>query len=277
MNKLIELSKKVFAPKRSFQVPVYHMASMARSGETMMLSLLDRHPQLQVVHNLRKQDEQYELDLFEYLRTCDEQVLASGHPLVAPYQLRTGQKLVLKQGVWEHRSEFKGIVLARNPISIFASLLTYDGPANERGEFDWSKNEKRLTTWMEDIDPGLNEQLSGKNPVEQFALFYNRRMGSLIQLGLPVFRYEDVVKCPQQQLPKILSQFDVEWEPAMLESSEAAYVGHGKNLLGSPVSEQSLTKYAGVIDEATFDQLKSLTSSTASEFGYKLGWQSDCV
>ena len=102
-------------------------------------------------------------------------------------------------------------------------------------------------------------------------------MGSLIQLGLPVFRYEDIVKCPQQQLPKILSQFDVEWEPAMLESSEAAYVGHGKNLLGSPVSRQSLTKYAGVIDEATFDQLKSLTISTASEFGYKLGWQSDCV
>ena len=65
MNKLIELSKKVFTRKRSFEVPVYHMASMARSGETMMLSLLNRHSQLQVVHNLRRQDEQYELDLFE--------------------------------------------------------------------------------------------------------------------------------------------------------------------------------------------------------------------
>ena len=150
MNKLIELSKKVFAPKRSFQVPVYHMASMARSGETMMLSLLNRHSQLQVVHNLRRQDEQYELDLFEYLRTCEQQVLESDHLLVAPYQLQAGQKLVLKQGVWEHRSEFKGVVLARNPISIFASLLTYDGPANERGEFDWSNNEKRLATWMDD-------------------------------------------------------------------------------------------------------------------------------
>ncbi len=277
MNKLIELSKKVFTRKRSFEVPVYHMASMARSGETMMLSLLNRHSQLQVVHNLRRQDEQYELDLFEYLRTCEQQVLESDHLLVAPYQLQAGQKLVLKQGVWEHRSEFKGVVLARNPISIFASLLTYDGPANERGEFDWSNNEKRLATWMDDIDPGLNEQLKSKGPVEQFALFYNRRMGKLFQSGLPIFRYEDIVRHPQEQLREILGHFDVTWEPAMLDPHEAAYEGHGKNLLGLPVSRQSLTKYSVVLNEKTFDQLKRLTVETASQFGYKLDWMSDLI
>lgn len=277
MNQLLKLSKRVFARHRSFEVPVYHMASMARSGETMMLSLLNRHSQLQVVHNLKKQDERYELDLFEHLRTCEQTTLASDHSLVAPYELQAGQKLILKQGVWEHRAEFKGMVLARNPISIFASLLAYDGPADELGEFDWSKNEKRLTTWMADIDPGLNEELKSKTPLEQFALFYNRRMGKLFQSGLPVFRYEDIVKHPQEQLPQILSCFDVEWEPEMLEPRETACEGHGKNVLGSPVSRCSLTKYSKVVDEATFEKLKSLTMGTASQFGYRLEWLSDFV
>ena len=277
MNKLIDLTKKVFARKLPFEVPVYHMASMARSGETMMLGLLNRHPQLQVVHNLKKQDERYELDLFEYLRTCEREALASDHSLVAPYRLQSGQKLILKQGVWEHRYNFKGVVLARNPISIFASLLTYDGPANEGGEFDWTKNEKRLMTWMEDIDPGLTEQLTNKSPVEQFALFYNRRMGKLFQLGLPVFRYEDIVKHPREQLPEILSHFDVEWHRSVLDPRETACEGHGKNLLGTPVSRDSLTKYTRTINKASFDELKSLTSSTAAQFGYKLDWLSDFV
>jgi len=253
------------------------MASMARSGETMMLSLLNRHSQLQVVHNLRKQDQQYELDLFEHLRTYQPRTIASDHSKVAPYQLQAGQKLILKQGVWEHRFDFEGIVLARNPISIFASLLTYDGPANECGEFDWAKNEQRLTTWMRDIDPSLNESLKNKSPVEQFALFYNRRMGKLFESGRPIFRYEDIVKHPQEQLPKVLGCFDVEWDPEMLDPRETAYEGHGKNLLGSPVSQQSLTKYSGVINQETFDQLKSLTVETASQFGYKLDWLSDLI
>ncbi len=277
MNLLLKLSQRVFARHHSFEAPVYHMASMARSGETMMLGLLNRHSQLRVVHNLNKQDQQYELDLFGHLRTCDQNSLASDHPLVAPYQLQTGQKLILKQGVWEHRFDFKGVVLARNPVSIFASLLTYDGPADERGNFDWSKNQKRITTWMADIDPDLNEQLQGKSPVEQFALFYNRRMGKLFQAGLPIFRYEDIVKHPQEQLPEILKHFDVQWEPEMLEPREAACEGHGKNVLGSPVSQNSLTKYAQVIDKSTFDQLKCLTAETASQFGYRLEWLSDFV
>ena len=168
-------------------------------------------------------------------------------------------------------------MLARNPISIFASLLTYDGPANEGGEFDWSKNEQRLTTWMNDIDPGVNEQLKNKRPVEQFALFYNRRMGKLFQSGMPIFRYEDIVKHPQEQLPEILRHFDVAWEPTIFDPRETAYEGHGKNLLGLPVSQKSLTKYSSVIDEKTFDQLKSLTVETASQFGYKLDWLSDLI
>lgn len=264
--------------KFNSKVPIAHVASMARSGETLLLRCLSQHSRLRVVHNLSKVDQAYELALFEFLQSYQPNSISKTHALVKPYQLRRGQQLVLKQGVWRHPHPFDGIVLARNPIAIFASLRQYDVQATGKPwQAVWHLNEARMTRWLGDIAPDALDGFESLGPVDQFARFYNVRMTQLLETKKQMIRYEDLVFNPQQNLEKIATELDVDFEPATLHSHQgyqADAEGHGQNNLGQPISTKSVFKYLDVLSEAEFDQLATKVDSVARMAGYQLHWGS---
>jgi hypothetical protein len=253
------------------------MAGMARSGETLMLRTLAAHPQVHVVHNLAHQDSPEELELFRFLMHYDRPAIAAGHPLIARLGLRPDQVLLLKQGVWEHRHPFNGFILARNPVSIYASLLRYDVPrAGADPAACWQPNLERFQRWLGDIEPGLIPRLRAVAPVDQFCLFYNRRMGPLARLGLPVVHYERFVTEPAAVLAGILGRLGLgEPMPAILEAHTrfaAGMEGHGQNDLSRPIDTRSLTTYRDSVDPETYRRIAAQTADVAAAFGYQMEW-----
>jgi hypothetical protein len=255
---------------------VVHVASMARSGETMVLRALAAHPRVHVVHNLARQDSPEETRLFHGLKAHDAPTIPASHPLVAPLSLSPGVVLVLKQGTWEHAAPFAGFVLARNPVAIYASLRAYDARACG-GDPDacWHHNTERLVRWLGDIDAGLIPRLVAAPPVEQFCLFYNRRMGALSTLGLPVVHYERLVTDPVSMLPKITALLGLDCPGPVLHAHRGyapGAEGHGRNDLSRPIDTRSIVSYREQVDEATFDVIAAATAVVASAFGYRLAW-----
>ncbi|MFY9511712.1 MAG: hypothetical protein WAQ05_12150, partial [Rubrivivax sp.] len=102
---------------------IVHMASLARSGETLLLRTLAAHPALQVVHDLHPTNSAEETRLFQLLRVWPQATL----PRDAAPQLRPGTEvLLIKQGVFTLRGPFAGFGLLRNPYATFCSLWSYD-------------------------------------------------------------------------------------------------------------------------------------------------------
>ena len=110
-------------------IRVAHMASMARSGETLMQRAFIGHPAVHVVHDVHPTNDEYETRLFQLLRVWPgaelprwqvERHLAPGHVAAS------AQVLLIKQGVFAMRSPFTGFALVRNPYASFCSLWHYD-------------------------------------------------------------------------------------------------------------------------------------------------------
>jgi len=218
-----------------------------------------------------------EVRLFRHLKGCSERSIAAGHPLIRDLGLQPGVVLVLKQSVWEHQFPFTGVVLVRNPVSIFASLSLYDSH-DDSGDLatSWKANTARLTRWLDDIDPVLSPCLRGLSPIEQFCLFYNRRMGALTDLGLPVIHYERFVTSSTAVLPAILDAIGVEFSPHLVNSHvdfKSRRMGHGKNDLARPIDRKSLTLYRRAMDEAQFEAVADGTAAVSSAFGYIMTWR----
>ena len=125
------------------------MASMARSGETLMLKILAIHPDIKTVHNLEKEDVIYKEKAFQFLKTYKKTSISRNHKNFKPYSLNRKQILLLKQGVWKHEFPFLGFVLSRNPVSIYSSLKAYDRRLPEYNEYNnfWFGNEERFLRW----------------------------------------------------------------------------------------------------------------------------------
>ncbi|WP_145042215.1 sulfotransferase [Gimesia chilikensis] len=195
----------------------------------------------------------------------------------------SNQILIVKQGVYEARSEFNGVVLVRNPLSIFASLISYDS-----WKINWSMmnyffrgsrsgvlrryktTRGRLLSWMKNIDEEFGELLNNLDTVELYCAFYNRRMLNLRDLNLPIVRYEDFVIEPEMTLRALMPQLGLKFETEML-TSEKAYSsnqeGHGKNDLSRSVDTSSLHKYRS-LDKKLVDRILALTYPTWSAYGY---------
>jgi len=105
-------------------IPIFYIASMARSGETVFLRTLNSHTKIHVLHNIENRDSPSSLRLFERLKKSSVKEIAPGE--VEHLSISSNQILIVKQGVYEAKSEFNGVVLVRNPLSIFASLISYD-------------------------------------------------------------------------------------------------------------------------------------------------------
>lgn len=254
---------------------IFHMASMARSGETLLLKTLAVHPNIEIIHNLNKKDDVNKERAFQFLKTYKKNKISISHPIVKPYHLNSSKVLIIKQSVWKHPFPFKGFILSRNPISIYASLKNYDKDLPEYNKSDnfWWQNEKRIIRWMKDIDKELIPLLKQKTPIEQFCIFYNLRMKQLKNTNLPVIRYEDLLLNTKKTLEIVCDILNVEMNEKLLKAHlyyDVGLEGHGKNDLSKPIDVKSLSKYKENITEKEFDFVSKNTFDTYTLYGYRL-------
>ncbi len=256
------------------QIPIFHMASMARSGETLMMRCMAAHPRVLYSHNLWASDSRRDGRLFRHLKKRRATSIAVRHPLLRHKAPRPTNVLFVKQGAWEHAYPFRGFVLARNPLAIFASMKTFDSEQREspRGHC-WQQNLKRLQNWMGDIEPALVPKLAQLTPLEQFVLFYRRRMGALADLDLPVVLYERLVLDPATELARVCAALELDFDPALLNSHEQYRQypsGHGKSDLSRPISSSSLEQYKTVLFDWERERIAQACADVAAAYGYDM-------
>lgn len=254
--------------------PIFHLASLARSGETLVLKYLSAHSKIHICHNLFKDDTQQELALFEHLMTRKSQSIAVIHPKVHHLKLKKRDVLLIKQGVWNHQHPFKGFVLARNPLSVFASLWTYDlkemggSPAQ-----NWIYNIERMKRWLGKMDRSLLNGFDQLSPEQQFCAFYNQRTEHLASLGLKIFRYEDLFKDPEKWLTEVCSVMGLAYESQMVDAHlmfQSRDEGHGGTDLSRPLDNRSLGKYQNILSGDQIRFVTEKTRDTAQKMGYIL-------
>ena len=166
-----------------------------------------------------------------------------------------------------------GVVFARNPVSVYASLKNYDYELE--GISGWNKNLERILRWMNDIDVSLVDKLKTLTPVQQFCLFYNRRMLPLVKLDLPIIRYEDFVSDPSGILEEIMASLGLEFEESMMSSHrlyEQNTKGHGGSDMSKEINSNSLYKYKEIITLEEFVEIKRVTADICELLGYELNW-----
>jgi hypothetical protein len=251
------------------------MASMARSGETLLLKILNIHNNVKVVHNLFEKERQLDCIAFEKLKKYKGLTVDPTDPVFKHYSLKNNDILLLKQGTWQHQYIFKGFVLCRNPVSVFSSLKEYD--SNEKGYNKntnfWFNNNERLIRWSNDMDKKLNSHLYNKSPLNQFCLFYNYRMEHLFNLNLPIIRFEDFIIDPHSNLQKICDILNINFNDQMLQFDKfykKGSMGHGQNTLSSPINTEVLNKYKKNINQKEFEYIKDNTRSIICKYGYTL-------
>tara|TARA_R110000868_G_scaffold159_3_gene1668 strand:+ start:55528 stop:56265 length:738 start_codon:yes stop_codon:yes gene_type:complete len=240
--------------------------------------MLAQHQDIVVVHNLTEFDDESETSAFEFLKKYSGRTIDLDHSCCDPYGLKSGQIIILKQGVWKHAYSFSGFILSRNPFSIYASLKLYDKEHIDYHYIEnfWFNNSRRVYLWMDGVDKNKAALLEGKSPVEQFVLFYNARMGQLLETGLPVIRYEDVVRSPRSEVLKLCDILGVKMCEDMLQSHrfyEEGEIGHGGIELSSPIDPACNYKYKQNLTEFEFDYISINAKNVFTKYGYEVEGQ----
>lgn len=259
------------------KIPIFYIASMARSGETLLLKCLNQHPRLVISHNLNFRDTKYEQELFKVLLNYKEKgINIHNKYLKRTHKVDKNSILIVKQGVWEHKTSFNGFVLVRNPVSVYASLRVYDikehGPDIEQS---WKKYRvPRFIAWFKNIDESLIDEFIQLPPIEQFCMFYNRRMLPLSGLGLPIIYYEKFVTKPEKYLKKICNYIGIKFIKSMLAISSANDINkyHGNFQPMRHIDTGSLHKYKEIITPDEFKQITFLTKEVTDTFAYEMTW-----
>jgi hypothetical protein len=230
-------------------IRIAHMASMARSGETLMQRAFIGHPAVHVVHDVHPTNDEHETRLFQLLRVWPRPELPRWQleQHLAPGRVAAGtQVLLIKQGVFAMRSPFNGFALVRNPYASFCSLWHYDarlaGVKAEQAlnERNWRlRRLPRLVAWMDAIEPGmLPALLAEAEPARQFLMLWRVRMQQLVAQCRTVVLYEDFVNDPQPALRSACAAIGVPFDGAMLkahEKFEPGQIGHGGIDLGAAI------------------------------------------
>lgn len=284
--------------KRDRVFRVLHMASCARSGETLMLRILASHPQVVVAFDLRRKNTPGERALRAFFQSyAGNRVRESQLPdgIVLPEGVTT---IVVKQGVWEHRHQFEGFVLVRNPASVIASLLSFDQrtggaarpPLWSRLRFAAPRRPKpmnfddprweRVLRWQRAIDEDLVEHLKHLDYIGAVCAFYNRRMLPLANSRLPILHYECLVSRPQQMLRLLLDRLELEFDDRLLDSHrdfDEGTIGHGLNDLARPIDEAGLFRYREILSREEFGRILALTLPSWKAFRYRLSYDDIAV
>ena len=108
------------------KIPIIHMASMARSGETLLQRTFEVHPRVHIVANFNEKDSPEEIKRMNFFKKYKATEIEMDHEILTGMDLNEESIILVKQGVWEHSSPLSGFVLVRNPVSIYASLINID-------------------------------------------------------------------------------------------------------------------------------------------------------
>lgn len=223
---------------------IVHLASLARSGETLVQRALAAHPQVQVVFDLTDPNTPAQLKLFELLRVWPAATLPRWQfaDRVAPGTT----VLLLKQGIFAPRHRAPGFGLLRNPYAAFVSLWHYE--ARRLGErADKARNlqlwrqyrEPRLLVWADAMRPDLVARLRAEpDPLRQFLRFWLARVEQIVEQQPTLLHYEDFVREPEAELRRICAAIGLPWDPAVLQSHRQyrpGQLGHGGIDLGAPI------------------------------------------
>lgn len=269
-------------------LPIYHMASMARCGETVTLRNLSFHPRIKVVAQVDAMDSKENMQLFDFLKGWTNTEIPLDNEYLQSINPSVDDIILVKQGIWEHRASFNGFVLVRNPVSVYASLLEYDKNGGHKSWLnnmltavftDNNQNKERMLRWMQDIDKNLIPYMENIDDISLFCAFYNRRMMPLINLGLKVIHYERLVTDPACYFKIILKEMHLPFDYSVLHAHKnysAGTIGHGKSDLSISINTDSLDNYRS-IGHRTFDRICALTYPTWSKFGYVMDWDHICI
>jgi hypothetical protein len=228
---------------------IVHLASLARSGETLLLRALAAHPQVHVVHDLRAVNTGADQALYRLLRVWPLPTLprwqldAHVAPGVVPQDCRV---LVLKQGVFAPRQRPAGFGLIRNPQAVFSSLWRYDAlrlgqtPTAALNAQHWlNLRLPRLLVWADACLPALLPALRAEpDPVRQFLLYWQARVAQILAQQRTVITYEHFVCEPEAALREVCAAIGLPFEPGLLQAHRghaAGEPGHGGMDLSAPI------------------------------------------
>ncbi len=248
------------------QLRIVQMASMARSGETLVLRTFNAHPLVHVVHDLRPGNTSAELRLFNLLRVWPGNSLPrwqlDEHVVPGAIDART-RVLLIKQGVFAPRHDFDGFGLVRNPYASFSSLWSYDarqagrGPDAALNALNWrALRLPRLVAWCDAMLPQLVPALRQEtDPVRQFLMFWQARVAQIVARCPLVLPYEDLTDDPEHAMRSLCMQIDLPFEPAMLQAHQRfapGTKGHGGIDLGAPIRRLPAWSPDPLVDIAPF-------------------------
>lgn len=245
---------------------IAHLASLARSGETMVLRALDAHPAVHVVHDLHAINSEADQALYRLLRVWPAAHLPRWQldRHIAPGLVAPGRSvLLLKQGVFAPRHAVAGFGLVRNPYAVFCSLWHYDArlagqtPTPALNLHHWRERRlPRLLVWADASLPSLRPALAAEaDPVRQFLLYWQARVAQIAAAQRCVITYEDFVNSPEAALRRICQAIDLPFDPALLQAHgrhPAGRRGHGGIDLSGPIHSAPAWTPDAMVDPAPF-------------------------
>ena len=247
-------------------IPIFHMNSFSRSGETLMLRTLNAHPRIRVVHQIVKPDARKDCRLFDVLREHRDPTIDSSHPAARHCGLTGDQILVVKNAVWEHAAPWRGFILIRNPLSVMYSARVHsEHPVSK------SRHEDQVIRWARGIDERMLPYLRNVDNLTGFCLLYARKMTLAHASGMPIVQYERFVADPETTLAKILGHFGLEWDERVMRAHEdypEGQIGHGGFKLWRPIHRESLHSYQELPDDVV-DRIYALTAPVCKLYGYE--------
>lgn len=256
---------------------MFHLASHARAGETLVLKLMSAHSRVCVPLQVEKEESEADKAFIAEVRETGIRSVTRLHPYAQSKNLGANSVVLIKQGIWLHKDPFNGITLVRNPLSFVDSMMTYNaieglgGGIRRYGRKRYAKTFSRLLRWSENMSAELYRDIDGKQSVvDALCCFYNSRVKALAEYQKDIFKYEDIVTAPRAELEKICRVLAIDFEEGMLKAHRNysdSSVGHGMNKLSRDIDTASLNKWR-LGDKALFRKVKHQTIETARSVGY---------
>ncbi|CAA0092955.1 Uncharacterised protein [Halioglobus japonicus] len=261
----------------SARLPIFHLASHARAGETLFLKLLNSHSRVCVPVQVEQEESEIDKAFIAEVRDTGIRDISIDHPYAQSKPLASNSVILIKQGIWLHKVPFNGITLVRNPLSFVDSMMTYNtiegfgGGWRKYGRKRYAKTFNRLLRWSENMSDELYNQIDSKNSViDALCCFYNSRVTTLKDYQKEIFRYEDIVNNPARELNRACLILDIDFENGMLNAHQnysETDKGHGMNNLARDIDTASLNKWRQG-DKRVFQKVKRATIDTAKSVGY---------
>lgn len=248
-------------------IPIFHMSSFSRSGETLMLRCLNAHPLIHVAHQILSPDSKEDFKLFRFLQRYEADSIPSDNEFVLQAKVSDNSVLVVKNAVWCHAYSYKGFALVRNPFSVYRSFNIANEPIK-----GFLHRKSQMYRWAIGIDKNLIPGIAGSSNLESFCALYNRKMQEIIDSGIKIIHYENFVQDPEKYLKIILSELSIPWDNAVLQSHNnysEGDTGHGGIKLWLPIHQGSKDSYKKVGPQ-DFSRIYGLTYPILTQLGYKV-------